>query len=62
LVENFEADFPGTNLYKPLYKIFTQISCKKIPVKKTHIFLLTNGEDESIIEFVKNNCGPLSNI
>ena len=45
--------------------IFKQISTKKLPVTKTHIYLLTDGavhNTAAIIDLVKQNCGPLSRI
>lgn len=65
LVKNFEADFGGTEIYEPIDVIFKQISVKKLPVNKTHIYLLTDGavhNTAAIIDLIKHNCGPLSNV
>ena len=40
-VQNFEADFGGTEIYSPLKDIFGRT--KPIDCAETHVFLLTDG-------------------
>lgn len=45
--------------------IFKQISSRKIPIAKTHIYLLTDGavhNNKAIIDLVKMNCGLGSSV
>ena len=65
-VETFNADFGLTEIYSPLDEIFTEIKGRTTKRDYTsQVYLLTDGavhNNNAIIELVKQNCTPSSNI
>jgi hypothetical protein len=65
LISAFDADFGGTEIFKPLDEIFKSIKNRQNDLINTHIYLLTDGavhNNQAIIDLVKLSCGPGSPI
>ncbi len=65
MIEKFEADFGGTEIFKPLNEIFKLSNQRNNPNIQTLVYLLTDGavhNTEAIVNLVKENCGKDSMI